>query len=428
MSHEPMARPAHCCLSLLERTSFRGAKDNTRRRNCLFWQTLSLVAFCAFIAGCSEGIETSYGHRAGLAGGDSVNGTAVLARMFIAAGHEVTTATRLSPRVYETADCIVWAPDDFKPPSAEVRQWFDAWWRHGPERTLVYIGRDYDAAPDYWRAVISTAPPKKVAEMKRRLARDQNDFLTKRSEMPLDEDCEWFVMRGKRQHRQVQTLSGAAYWVSDVDAKKTDIELNGRLVPPPDADLLVESEGDAIVSRQDMDNDGSLIALANGSFVLNLPLVNHENRKLAGLLVDEIGAAPREVVFLESGPGGPPIWEDEPPEHAQTSLEILTVWPFNAIFLQLGALGLIFCYSRFPIFGRPRPLAAPRLSDFGRHIAALASLLERTGDRAYAANRVAHYQQTVRREPGRFRRSVAPPASMSGEPPKPHLGPTSEQT
>ncbi|MGH7134232.1 MAG: hypothetical protein ACREHD_00745, partial [Pirellulales bacterium] len=92
-------------------------------------------------------------------------------------------------------------------------------------------------------------------------------------------------------------------------------------------------------------------------------------------------------------------------------LEILAVWPFNVIFLQLGALGLIFCYSRFPIFGRPRPLAAPRLSDFGRHIAALASLLEKTGDRVYALNRVAHYQQTVRREPGRFRRSAAASAT-----------------
>lgn len=347
--------------------------------------------------------------------------------MFVASGHEVTTATRLSPRVYETADCIVWAPNDFKPPSAEVRQWFHAWWRHGPERTLIYIGRDYDAAPAYWRAVISAAPPKKVAEMKRRLARDQNDFLSDRGNMPQDEDCEWFVARGKRQQRKVQTLSGAAYWVSDIDEKKIDVELNGRLVPPSDADVLLESEGDAIVSRQEMDNDGGLIVVANGSFVLNMPLVNHENRKLAGLLVEEIGAPPQDVVFLESGPEGPKIWEDEPPEHAQTSLEILTVWPFNAIFLQLGAFGLIFCYSRFPIFGRPRPLAAPRLSDFGRHIAALANLLERTGDRSYALNRVAHYQQTVRREPGRFRRSATPPAAASVERSKQQPGSTTEQ-
>ncbi|MGH7139676.1 MAG: hypothetical protein ACREHD_28385, partial [Pirellulales bacterium] len=290
------------------------------------WRTVSPSAVCSLfvlaLAGCSEGIETSYGRRSGIVGGDSVNGTVVLARMFTAAGHHVTTATKLSPRIYDTADCIVWAPNDFKPPSAEVRQWFNAWWRHGEERTLIYIGRDYDAAPAYWQAVQSAAPPAKISEMKRRLARDQNDFLSERNQMPQDEDCEWFTAKGKRQHRRVDKLSGASYWISDIDAKKVDLELNGRLIPPPDAQLLVESEGDAIVSRQEMSGGGSLIVVVNGSFVLNMPLVNQENRKLAGLLVDEIGPASQEVVFLESGPEGPRIWEDEPPEHARTSLEI----------------------------------------------------------------------------------------------------------
>lgn len=424
MNQELRAKMTHRRLSLRESTPVCGAKGDIRRKSH-YRTALSLALFGLAITGCSEGIETSYGHRSGLVGGDSVNGTAVLARMFMAAGHEVTTATRLSPRMYETADCIVWAPNDFKPPLPEVRQWFDAWWRHSPERTLIYIGRDYDAAPGYWRAAISAAPPEQVAEMKHRLTGDQNAFLSERGAMPLDEDAQWFTARGKRQHRQVHALSGDAYWISGIDEKKIEIELNGRLVPPPTAHVLVESQGDAIVSRQDMDNGGGLIVVVNGSFVLNLPLVNHENRKLAGLLVDEIGAIPRDVVFLESGPGGPPIWEDEPPEHAQTSLEILTVWPFNAIFSQLGALGLIFCYSRFPIFGRPRPLDAPRLSDFGRHIAALANLLRRTGDRAYAINRVAHYQQTVRREPGRFRRLVASPTAVSDLPPS-EPGSTSE--
>ncbi|HET6883661.1 MAG TPA: hypothetical protein VFI31_26140 [Pirellulales bacterium] len=368
----------------------------------------ALITASLALSGCSEGIETSYGHRSGLLGGDSVNGTAVLGRMFSAAGHHVTSATRLSPRVYDTADCIVWAPDDFKPPSVEVRQWFNAWWRHGDGRTLIYIGRDYDAAPAYWRAVQGAAPKSQHAEIMRRLAKDQNAYLSERGQMPDDEDCQWFTARGKRNQRQVNTLSGLANWISDVDEKKVDIELNGRLIPPLDAEVLVESNGDAIVSREEMANDGCLILVVNGSFLLNVPLVNQENRKLAARLIDEIGPAPQEVVFLESGPNGPRIWEDEPPEQARTGLEIVGVWPFNVIFLQLGALGLIFCYSRFPIFGRPRPLAAPHLSDFGRHIAALAALLQRTGDRVFASNEVARYQQTVRREPGRFRRSAAP--------------------
>jgi hypothetical protein len=370
-------------------------------------------------SGCSDGIDTSYGRRAGIIGGDSVNGTAVLARMFETAGHHVTTATRLSPRVYEKADCIVWAPDDFKPPSTEVRQWFNAWWRHGQNRTLIYIGRDYDAAADYWQQVTASAPEDQRTEIRRRLAHDQNAFLTAREQMPKDEDCEWFASHGKRKQRRVDALSGDPEWVSQIDTKEVDIELNGRLVPPDDAEILLESEGDALVSRQAMGNRGRLVLVVNGSLVLNVPLVNRENRKLAGRLIDDIGTPPKEVFFLESGPNGPPVWEDEPRERARTSLEVLAVWPFNIIFLQLGALGLIFCYSRLPIFGRPRPLAAPPLSDFGRHIAALGTLLQRTGDRAHALNRVAHYQQSVRLEPGRYRRPTPPPAMGPREAPAP---------
>jgi hypothetical protein len=380
--------------------------QNPKSKICIL---TAVAVLAATITGCEDGIDTTYGRRSAFNGGDSVNGTAVLARMFESAGHHVTTATRLSPRVYEQADCIVWAPDDFEPPSPDVRQWFNAWWRHGSDRTLIYIGRDYDAAPAYWRAVQGAASPSQRSEMMRRLARDQNAFISQRAGMPKDEDCDWFVCHGTRKQRQVTDLEGSPEWVSGVDASTAEIELNGRLVPPDDAEVLVESQGDAIISSQAMANDGRLIVVVNGSFVLNYPLINRENRKLAWRLVEEIGDPTQEVVFLESGKGGPPIWEDEPPERARTQWEIVGISPFSIVFSQFGALGLIFCYSRFPIFGRPRPLDPARIADFGRHIAALGALLERARDKSYALERVAHYQETVRREPGRFRRA-APPA------------------
>ncbi len=366
------------------------------------------------LVGRGDGIDTDYGRRSGVQGGASVNGTAVLAGMFEAAGHRVSSAGRLSPRVFEKADCIVWAPDDFQPPTAEVRQWFDQWWADMPDRTLIYIGRDYDAAPDYWRAVVNSAAAQDQVEMKRRQAAAQNDFLTARARMPASDDCGWFTGERQRRHRVVQTLAGKPDWLSGVDPAKAQIELNGRLVPPAGAETWLQSQADVLVSRQEME-DGQLILVANGSLVLNEPLVNHENRKLAGKLVEAIGPPRQHVVFLESGPGGPPVWNEEPREQQRTGLDILGIWPFSLIFLQLVAVGLMFCYSRYPIFGRPRPLEAPALADFGRHVAAMGTLLERTRDRAYALNRVAHYQQTVRREPGRFRRSSAPatpPASL----------------
>jgi hypothetical protein len=116
-------------------------------------------------------------------------------------------------------------------------------------------------------------------------------------------------------------------------------------------------------------------------------------------------------VFLESNAGGPPVHDEDPPDAPRNGMEIFGVKPFSVILLQMAFLGLIFCAARFPIFGRPRELAPPPLSDFGRHIWALGQLLQRTRDRAYALSRVLHYQQHVRREPGRHR---SPPPSESG--------------
>ena len=83
-----------------------------------------------------------------------------------------------------------------------------------------------------------------------------------------------------------------------------------------------------LVSREWFD-ESQLIVVANGSFLLNLPLVNHEHRKLAGKLIDAVGPPGQTVVFLESFAGGPPI-SDDPSGGMPTGAEI-----FNALADQL---------------------------------------------------------------------------------------------
>ncbi|HYW81605.1 MAG TPA: hypothetical protein VE890_18615, partial [Thermoguttaceae bacterium] len=80
----------------------------------------------------------------------SVNGTAVLGRMFEQAGHKVFSWRVLSPRLQDRADCIVWFPNDFDPPEQEVCDWLEQWLCDKPNRNLIYVGRDFDAASQYW--------------------------------------------------------------------------------------------------------------------------------------------------------------------------------------------------------------------------------------------------------------------------------------
>jgi hypothetical protein len=211
-------------------------------------------------------------------------------------------------------------------------------------------------------------------------------------------DCDWFTVQTGQPHRDFRTLEGDESWLSDVDPSKVEIEQDNHLIPAEDAEILLASGDNVLVSRREM-NFGQLIVVSNGSFLLNLPLVNHEHRKLAGKLIGMVEPNSR-VVFLETdtNSSSPPIHDKDPQTQTRGGLDILGVEPWNHVFLHLAALGIIFCFARLPIFGRPRPLPTPPASDFGQHVEAVGDMLAKTGDSSYAAARLLHYQQSLRHE------------------------------
>jgi hypothetical protein len=98
-------------------------------------------------------------------------------------------------------------------------------------------------------------------------------------------------------------------------------------------------------------------------------------------------------MFLESGPQGVPVHEQEPGANYPTGLEAFTVWPLNAIVLHFVVLGILILASRWTVFGRPRQLPRPPVSDFGHHVDALGELLAKTQNHAYAQARLAEYRR-----------------------------------
>jgi hypothetical protein len=228
------------------------------------------------------------------------------------------------------------------------------------------------------------------------LSKAESNFAAGRTGMSDQAKGYGFEFDAKLNFRNVQTLAGSPDWLKGVDPSKVQIELHGRLVPlavnddGTEVETLLESNGDALVTRQVV-GEGQVIVVTNGSFLLNLPLVNHEHRKLAGSLIDEIGEN-RRVVFLEAS-GSPEVLDEEPTANVPSTLDFLGVYPFNYVLLQLAVAGMIFCFARLPIFGKPRDDQPTQLSDFGEHVSALGELLAKTGDRHYAASRLAHFQQ-----------------------------------
>ncbi len=387
---------------------------------------LAVLLAAALLSGCNrpERINEVYGKRRSLEGADSVNGVGVLAEMFDRAGWRVSTWKRLSPKLDE-AQAIVWAPDSFTPPSPEVRAWFEDWLEQEEGRTLVYIGRDYNAAISYWRHVIPQAPPDQYFETARRLALAQSAHDEARVDMPEEAFVQWFTVRRNGAPRRAAALSGP--WSKGIDAAKTEIIVQGVLdvartddsdagdTPPAYQEVLLQAGDDVLVQSisEDAWYDSAILVVTNGSFLLNYPLVNHQHRMLASRLIDACGE-PGKVMFLESGPYGISISDQEAASDYPTGLEMFTVWPLNAILLHLLALGILLLACLFPIFGRARRLPQAAVSDFGRHIAALGELLQQTREVGYASSRLAHYQQYVRRDSGKSHVATAHPTRGAG--------------
>jgi hypothetical protein len=369
----------------------------------------------------NEQLPDGYGRRRGTDNVRSPGGISVLAEMFKAAGHRVTSTSRLSPRLNDS-DILVWAPDDFEPPTTEQREFLEEWLGSGSGRVLIYIGRDYDAAADYWNRVLPTAPPEDQDEVRRRREFAEVAYKGRRAEMPDEQYARWFTVRGDKPAKKITSLEGK--WAEGIDPQKTSIVVRGRLEIPAAADVaagepalpgqfepLLRSQGDMLATRVTDPSwgDGEVIVLVNGSWVLNYPLVNREHRKLAARLVNECGAAEGRVTFIESGPGGPPVLDREPSGDGDSPLAFMDVWPINAIIIHLTILGIVLCLARSPIFGRPRDLPSEPAADFGKHVAALGELLARTQDRNYAQGRLLHYRQLAKRESGKSHRKAKNP-------------------
>lgn len=394
------------------RPAYRGEGVAGGRRPRWAWLAVLLLSGC----GATE-IDDTYGKRRGAEGESSVNGTAVLARMFELAGHEVRTRRYLSPRA-DDFDVIVWIPDDFQPPGEEPQDFLENWLRYGRGKTLVYVGRDYDAAIDYWESVLPETPAEQSVEVLRRLAQARARHARARAALPEKEACRWFQVRrdGARRaggERRPASASLRGPWAADGLPPSQQLEslVSGSLEPREDR--VEDAWGDPLtpevwltagrvplvwqISNADW-GASQILVVQNGMFLLNLPLVEHAHRRLAGKLIEACGDAPRKILFLESGSAGVGVFDEEPGTRYPTGFEAFTVWPLNTILLHFVVLGFLLLACRWTVFGRPRQLPRPPVSDFGRHVDALGELLAQTQDRSYAENCLAEYRRQTAAE------------------------------
>ena len=249
-------------------------------------------------SGNAHALESGYGSSMG----SSVNGTGALAALLRTQGHTVRTAWRLTAELAGWADVIVrfaFAPG---PPDRQEARWYDDWLESRPERALVYVVRDYDAQEEYWKLVLdqlSGSPDeerRKQAESNRNRARSWVARLPDKEEKAAGPESWFAVGRAADPPRRCKSLGGP--WAENVDAASAGLTVHEPLKAGQD-EVLLTGDGEVLALEWEVDRGSRVLAIANGSFLLNLPLVNPARRPLAGRVAEWIGAEPRRVAFVE---------------------------------------------------------------------------------------------------------------------------------
>ncbi len=436
-------RVGESMIRLCDNSRFRShsiPESNNRPRNKFQQVRRSGWLVCLLLglllaAGCgrSEKLVTEYGKVAGDHGGTSVNGTGVLLDMFRDRGCDVKRFRKISPKL-EKYDTIVWFPDETDYPGVEVTEALEDWLRNGVQRTLIYVGRDFDAELDYLQHAIQSPGVKNREEVLRQLAETKLRQDQRQSEYLVDREtksCRWFEHQPFTR-RKANQVTGP--WAENVNDKLTNIEFATVLGPPQklldeswnevqplvttDGIDFVYSIGEAEDSQANayQNNENKIIIVGNGSFLLNYGLVNHEHRKLAGALIDECSFQSK-VVFLESGPGGISVSDKD--ANSNNAWAWISEPPLRYIVPHFLLWGLLFCFAYFPIFGRPRrpkpilsnssenptPLTSTishadinPTNTFRSHIVAMGKLLQRTQQPVRAAEKIRQYQEIYGRD------------------------------
>ncbi|HEV3024016.1 MAG TPA: hypothetical protein VGX76_16185, partial [Pirellulales bacterium] len=233
--------------------------------------TLSLA--CALLlaaGGCADPeLDTLYGRQRLPLGWASVNGTDVLAEMFAEARHEVTSRRTLITSDMQSVDAIVWFPDDFHAPDEGICRWLDRWLAARAGRTLICVGRDFDAAPLYWRTMAPKVAPQQQPAYRARAAEAAAHAYHSYKDDDEQLECDWFKIKSDDK-REAEKLGGP--WSKDIQSSKTQIELGAKLASTAVRRRLLTAADDVLVARRQLSggNQSQLILIANGSFLLNL--------------------------------------------------------------------------------------------------------------------------------------------------------------
>jgi hypothetical protein len=341
------------------------------------------AAVCS--GGCAAGPDTRYG----MSRGTSLNGTSAFAAVLRDRGYDVHAAIHLNDDLAEWADGIVRFATYPGRPQKEEAEWYRNWLAADRDHWLIYVVRDFDAEPEYWKELEEqlsdpTQEESRLEAQEKRLeSADWISRLPKQAAKAAPSE-QWFECDSAITPPTVCTKLGGP-WAEGIDARAAALPVHEPLKSDKRC-ILLEGDGKPLVADKSLIGAGRILVIANGSFLLNGALVNMARWPLVERVADWPEGDGRQVALAD----GSFLMENE---DEQTIWALFMRVPaLRWVAIQLGLAGLIAALARAPRLGRPRPDPASGADRPAAHAEALGALLARAGAAADAHDLLDRYR------------------------------------
>jgi hypothetical protein len=318
-----------------------------------------------------------------------LNGTSAFAAVLRDRGYDARAAIRLNDSLAEWADGIVRFATYPGPPEKAEADWYQGWLAADLDRWLIYVARDFDAAPDYWKALRDARAEVPQEESELQAEDHRLDPPQRNSRLPgkparLADPQEWFGVDVAQNPPIVCTkLDGP--WSEGIDARAAALPVHEPLKTDSRC-ILLSGDGKPLVADKSLSGGARILIVASGSFLLNEALVNPSRWPLAERVADWPNRDGRRVALVE---GSYPLEAEE----AQTIWTLFVRVPaLQWVAIQLGLAGLFAALARAPRLGRARPDPASAADRPAAHATAIGALLARAGALAEARDLLDRYR------------------------------------
>ena len=352
-----------------------------KHRVVVFAVTLCLMMSCLMSSGCTPTLETRYAASRGA----SINGINSFLTLLRQSGRKVTVLPGLMTGMEWEYQTVIVFQSEFDELSEKSRRDLQRLISTGLIRTFIMIVRDSDAALDYWRQMQdrSDLSPSAIADVRQSYETFRTEFLSQAKTEFSPGLGKWYGLKRIDRTAEAPVKTIEQHCDEGLLTVQARWPLNRRL-EPGDSAVVVWRSGDDPLFTLEETTMARVMVLGSATPLLNGGLVDPGNRRLAVEFLrwipegDRVAVAVSSQLFdeQESNAKSPQIWN------------FVKVHPNGFVFGQGILALLVFCWWKFPIFGRPRRIVSHETARFGRHVDAFGKLLRKSRDVTFAKQRI----------------------------------------